>query len=270
MGPTMQGGNNNSSSNSGGGGGVGIDMTSIVGPKLADEYQDSKDVLEYLTGSIFSELKGAAADAERDRQRRLKEQQQQRDIGGGAATASDELEQRGSGGFWVSPETGKPGSGTPKSSPRGGGGGGKGGGDANPPRSRSSEGGGGGGKNPRRQGGRGGEKVTTVAPPPPTPTPREVRDQAVELWSTKVAPVVAPVVTSLRGAMARGPAYDYDGPEDTAAVPLANWPGRDADPNGWHARRRSYAQAERAQVRKRRHKVSFSFAHTHTHTHSPF
>ena len=107
--------------------------------------------------------------------------------------------------------------------------------------------------------------MTTRASPPPAPTPsREaVRDQAVELWSTKVAPVVTPVVTSLRGAMARGPAYDYDGPEDTAAVPLANWPGRDADPNGWHARRRSYAQAERPQVRKRRQKVFCSHIHIH-------
>lgn len=205
------------------GGGDGA-VGSLLSDGLAEQYQDSKECLAFLTNSIFTELKGMATEAEKDRHRRLKQESPSRAKSGTAAATSgvrDELEHRGDGGFWVSPETGKPGSGTPKSpksSPRGGASGGSG----------------------AKKRAKGGSSTTATqgAPLPP----------AVQLWSTKVAPMVGPVMTSLREAMSRGPAYDHDGPEDTAAAPLSNWPGRDADPKGWQARRKTYSRAEQAQV----------------------
>ena len=214
---------------------------------LVEQYQDSKDVLEYLQETMFTELKEAAAGAEKDRQRRKRHQQlqQQKSAVNKDATATtttgavrDELEKRSSGGLWVSPETGKPGSGTPRSLPLGGGKGG-----ATSPRSRSS---GGGGRDESPRSGRGDDKNKKKKQTESS----TAAAQAAGLWSTKVAPVVGPAVTSVRAAMARGPAYDYDGHEDTAAAPLANWPGRDADPKGWHARRRSYVREEQAKVRR--------------------
>jgi hypothetical protein len=221
---------------------------------LAEQYQDSKDVLEYLTGTIFTELKGAASDAERDRQARLKQHKEQSSaVDKSKATDNgssvyEELEERASGGtgrFWVAPETGAnpPKSSSPPASPRSsrdaapataarsgdGGGSGGGSGSSKSPRAESPNGGG------KKKQGNGASTAASKASSPAS---------AAQLWNAKVAPVVGPVVRSLRSAMSRGPAYDRSAPEDAAAPPLANWPGRDADPKGWHARRKSYATAE--------------------------
>lgn len=209
----------------GGKGGEGAPgMGRLVSDELAGQYQDSKDVLEYLTGTIFTELKGVATDAERDRQRRLQEQKRAPPAALAAADASvaaEEPKDGGKGGFWVFPETGRPGSGSPRS-PR-----------SSPPRHRGAS-----PSDPPRGGGTGvKDKKHRETPPQTSPA----------LWTTRV--MESSAMTSLRGAMARGPKYDHDGPEDTAAAPLANWPGRDADPKGWHARRKSYARAEQALVR---------------------
>ena len=110
---------------------------------------------------------------------------------------------QGGGGFWVSPETGKPGAGVPRSRGK------------SPPHRRvtsvesRSSGGGGGISSPRGSPGSDVSNGTTNGT-------NETKG-TLSLWSTRVAPAV----TSLRGAFSRGPTY-RDGPADTAAPPLAD------------------------------------------------
>ena len=195
------------------------------GGGLADTYKDSKDVLEYLTGVMFDELKDVATEAEKVRRKKQQQQQPQQQQQQERANKSpqkfastDKPEHEAAGGaqFWVNPETGGPGSGLPRSPPA----------SPPPPPPRSGvvkmtpqqRGGGGVGGDEEEEGG-GGAK------------------QLLNTWTSRVSQAGE----SLRGALSRGPLavpHTHDQPADTAAPRLAQPPSRlsDADPkNNPHA-----------------------------------
>lgn len=194
-------------------------MSDLLTDGLMEQLEDSKGILEVLTESIFVELKGAATEAHAtERQRRLAQQQKRHEAKQppvpSRQRASDEFETRSDNHrFWATPETGQPGSGTPRSSPL---------------RLRGNQ------PSPSHN----PPKTNTHQPGAEKNHPDHSLGARALPSSADVLGQIKPLVTAVRVALSRGPAYDPDGAHDTAAAPFA--PSKAAR----RARRASHPRAE--------------------------